>query len=244
MASKRSAFAHSPLDLQSLEESLNLPELQAAYPTEEAGTSRLRRLLDILLGGLALILLLPLMLVISLVIRATSPGRAIFRQIRVGHRGQTFLMFKFRTMYQGNDDTVHREYVTRLLTEEEPPYGGEQGLYKLSRDPRVTPVGAFLRRTSLDELPQLLNVLRGEMSLVGPRPVLPWEVKHYKPRHHARFLVKPGLTGLWQVSGRNSLTMDQALDLDVEYVRRRSLRLDLLILLKTVPVVLLARGVR
>ncbi len=244
MTSERSAFAHSPLDLQSLEESLNLPELQGAYPTEDAGMSRLRRLIDIVLSSLALIMLFPAMLVISLLIRATSPGRAIFSQTRVGYRGRTFLMFKFRTMYQGNDDSLHREYVMRLLTEEEPPDGGEQGLYKLSRDPRVTPVGGFLRRTSLDELPQLLNVLLGEMSLVGPRPALPWEVKHYKPRHHARFLVKPGLTGLWQISGRNVLTMDQALDLDVEYVRRRSVRLDLAILAKTVPVVLSGRGAR
>lgn len=150
-------------------------------------------------------------------------------------------MLKFRTMHQDNDDSVHREYVSRLLTEHQPPYGGEEGLYKLSDDARITRVGRFLGLTSLDELPQLFNVIRGEMSLVGPRPALPWEVELYKAPHRARLLVKPGITGLWQVSGRNSLTMNQAPDLDVEYVRRRSIVLDFAILAKTV--VLTRRGV-
>ncbi|MDQ4144093.1 MAG: sugar transferase, partial [Actinomycetota bacterium] len=148
------------------------------------------------------------------------------------------------TMHQDTDDNAHREYVSRLLTEHRPPHGGEEGLYKLSHDARITRVGGFLRRTSLDELPQLVNVVRGEMSLVGPRPALPWEVELYKPAHRARLLVKPGVTGLWQVSGRNSLTMSQALDLDVEYVRRQSVGLDFAILAKTLPVVLMRRGVR
>lgn len=151
---------------------------------------------------------------------------------------QPFEMLKFRTMYVNSDDRLHREYVHRLLTE---PVGAAPsigGLYKLADDPRITPVGKWLRRTSLDELPQLINVLRGEMALVGPRPVLPWEAALFEPRHKRRYEVRPGLTGLWQTSGRNRLTFTQALDLDVEYVERRSLRLDLQILGRTPGVVL------
>jgi lipopolysaccharide/colanic/teichoic acid biosynthesis glycosyltransferase len=145
-------------------------------------------------------------------------------------------------MYDGSPNDIHREYVRKLLTDAEPPAGGRQGLYKLEDDARITPVGQLLRRLSIDELPQLFNVIRGEMSLVGPRPALPWEAELMAPAHSQRFLVLPGLTGLWQVSGRSSLTMRQALDLDVDYVRRQSFLLDLGILLKTVPVVLSTHG--
>ena len=147
-------------------------------------------------------------------------------------------MYKFRSMTAGCPDEPHRAYVTHLLTSDEPQTGGTNGLYKLESDPRVTPVGRLLRRTSLDELPQLLNVLRGDMSLVGPRPALPYEADLIGPEYQRRFLVPPGVTGLWQVSGRNRLTMRQGLDLDLEYVDRRSFRLDLAILVKTVPAVL------
>jgi lipopolysaccharide/colanic/teichoic acid biosynthesis glycosyltransferase len=132
--------------------------------------------------------------------------------------------------------------VCRLLTQDRPPAGGQRGLYKLEDDPRITPLGRLLRRTSIDELPQLFNVIRGDMSLVGPRPALPWEAEMMAGAHGRRFLVRPGITGLWQVSGRSTLTMRQALELDVEYERRQSFALDLLILLKTLPVVLSARG--
>jgi lipopolysaccharide/colanic/teichoic acid biosynthesis glycosyltransferase len=147
-------------------------------------------------------------------------------------------------MYVDSDDRLHRDYVRQLL--EDPPTAprGPDGLYKLVDDPRITPVGRWLRRASLDELPQLVNVLRGEMSLVGPRPVLPWEAALFGPRHSARFQVSPGITGLWQISGRNRLTMTQALDLDVEYVERQCLRLDLAILIRTIPVVLGRKGAR
>lgn len=203
-----------------------------------------KRALDIVVSVIALVLLLPVMVLITLLIRATSPGSAIFRQTRVGNRGSEFSMLKFRTMYVDSDDRIHRDYVRRLLLDEQPGDGGEEGIYKLTDDPRITPIGRFLRRTSLDELPQLVNVLKGEMSLVGPRPVLAWEVELYKPEHHARFLVKPGVTGLWQVSGRNTLTMNEALDLDVDYIQRRTLGLDLIILVKTVPLLLTGRGAR
>lgn len=196
---------------------------------------------DVILAGIALLAVSPLMIIIALAIRITSPGPALFRQTRVGYLGAPFVMFKFRTMYEENDDAIHRDYVTKLLKGDEVPYEVEKGFYKLSDDPRVTPVGAFLRRASLDELPQLFNVLLGTMSLVGPRPALPWEAELFKPEYAVRFSVKPGITGLWQVSGRSKLPVLQALKLDVEYVERRSLALDLRILLKTIPAVLMAR---
>jgi lipopolysaccharide/colanic/teichoic acid biosynthesis glycosyltransferase len=145
-------------------------------------------------------------------------------------------------MYTGCPDDVHREYVRKLLTDDQPPDGGRAGVFKLEQDTRITRVGRLLRRTSIDELPQLINVIRGDMSLVGPRPALPWEAEMFEAGHFGRFGVPPGLTGLWQVSGRNSLTMRQGLDLDIEYVRRQSLALDLWILVKTIPVVLSTRG--
>lgn len=144
-------------------------------------------------------------------------------------------MLKLRTMYVGNDDRVHRDYVTGMLVAEQAVGAGNGALFKLVDDPRVTPLGAWLRRSSLDELPQLINVLRGEMSLVGPRPVLPWEAQVFGEAYRQRFAVKPGITGLWQVSGRSRLSMRRALELDVEYALRRSLVLDLTILARTVP---------
>jgi lipopolysaccharide/colanic/teichoic acid biosynthesis glycosyltransferase len=183
----------------------------------------------------AVVMLGPLLLFLLLLVRATSPGPGLFRQARLGRYKRTFRLLKLRTMYRDNDDRIHREYVTRQLTGDQANGDGRRGLFKLEDDPRVTPVGRWLRRTSLDELPQLLNVLKGDMSLVGPRPVLAWEAEMFSPEQQRRFDVKPGITGLWQVSGRSRLTMQQALELDVEYVRRRSVIFDLLILLRTVP---------
>jgi lipopolysaccharide/colanic/teichoic acid biosynthesis glycosyltransferase len=202
-----------------------------------AGPS-VKRCLDVLVAGSALAVLSPLLLALAVAVRLTSRGPAVFRQERLGQGGQPFTVLKFRTMFTDTDDAVHRAYVTRLLTDEVPVAGGSSGLYKLEADPRVTPIGRWLRRTSLDELPQLFNVLRGEMSLVGPRPALAWEAKLYRESDHQRFEVPPGITGLWQVSGRSRLSMREALALDVEYVRRRSLWLDLLILARTIPTVL------
>jgi len=144
-------------------------------------------------------------------------------------------MLKFRTMYINNDDRVHRQYVSSLLTGAQAPAGGSRGFYKLEDDPRITRAGAWLRRLSLDELPQLFNVLKGEMSLVGPRPVLAWEAEMFDAGHLPRFEVKPGITGLWQVRGRSQLSYRDALDLDVEYARRHSITLDLAILAGTIP---------
>jgi len=201
-----------------------------------------KRAFDFGVATVCLFLLSPLLVVAWVLVRTTTRGKVIFRQTRIGRFGRPFVMYKFRTMYADSVDDNHREYVRKLLLEDQPPVGGERGLYKLESDPRVTRVGRLLRRTSLDELPQLLNVIRGQMSLVGPRPALPWEAEMFGPSHHVRFLVPPGVTGLWQVSGRSRLTMRQGLDLDIEYVQKQSFPLDLAILIRTVRAVLMADG--
>jgi lipopolysaccharide/colanic/teichoic acid biosynthesis glycosyltransferase len=177
---------------------------------------------------------------IALAIRIESGGPALFRQRRVGRGLRKFTVLKFRTMYCDADVAPHREYVRSLIDGESRPDGGR--LYKLSLDDRVTCVGRFLRSWSLDELPQLVNVLRGEMALVGPRPVIPYEVEMYPDEYLRRFDVKPGLTGLWQISGRNARTYREMMHIDLEYAKDASLLLDLRILAKTVPVVLGRQG--
>ncbi len=199
-----------------------------------------RRALDILVAGSLLVLLAVPMLLIALTIRLDSEGPALFRQRRVGRGMRSFTMFKFRTMTSGADTTPHRDYV-RSLIEDEP--AGDGTLYKISVDDRVTRVGGFLRRWSLDELPQLINVLLGQMALVGPRPVIPYEVELYPRNYLRRFDVKPGVTGLWQVSGRNERTYHEMVRFDIEYAEKATLGLDLRILAKTVPVVLGRQGV-
>jgi lipopolysaccharide/colanic/teichoic acid biosynthesis glycosyltransferase len=195
-----------------------------------------KRAIDVLGAGLGLVLLSPLLAAIALAIRIDSRGGALFRQERLGRDRSTFRVTKFRTMRPDASDELHREYIAKLARGEV----SGQGLRKLTGDPRVTRVGAFLRSTSLDELPQLLNVLAGDMSLVGPRPALDYELEHYAPAHFARFAVRPGMTGLWQVSGRAELGFTEMLDLDVEYVRRAGPGTDLMILAKT-PVALIGR---
>jgi lipopolysaccharide/colanic/teichoic acid biosynthesis glycosyltransferase len=197
-------------------------------------TAVTKRLLDLVLASLALVLLSPLLALLWLMVRGTSPGPAVFRQQRLGRAEHPFVLYKFRSMDTGASDAIHRDFVSRMLTEE-PQAVAANGFYKLAEDPRVTPIGAWLRRTSLDELPQLVNVIRGDMSLVGPRPVLAWEAELFTDAARVRFRVRPGLTGLWQVSGRARLTMLQALELDAQYVHRQSLWLDLAILARTVP---------
>jgi lipopolysaccharide/colanic/teichoic acid biosynthesis glycosyltransferase len=201
------------------------------------------RVLDVVVATLALVLLLPLLLVIALAIRLESRGPVLFRQRRVGRSLEPFTVIKFRTMRQGVSHKVHEEFVLSLIAGNAPPDAAERGpRYKLSADERVTRVGRLLRRTSLDELPQLWNVVRGEMSLVGPRPPIPYEVEHYPPHWFGRFAVKPGVTGLWQVNGRSEVTLEQMVELDLEYVQRRSFWFNVWILLRTVPAVLSLRG--
>jgi lipopolysaccharide/colanic/teichoic acid biosynthesis glycosyltransferase len=202
----------------------------------------LKRVFDIAAAAILLLLALPIFLVITLMVRVTSPGPALFRQMLLGRREGTFTMLKFRTMYVGCSDQLHQEYVRNLLTG--PPTDGESDsgeLYKLADDPRVTRLGSFLRSTSLDELPQLINVLRGDMSLIGPRPVLPFEAEIFQGEQRLRFAVRPGLTGLWQVSGRSRISFVDQLAIDARYVREQGFWLDLKILLLTVPTLLSRR---
>lgn len=220
-----------------------VPARSAASPASVVA----RRALDITVAGAVLLVLAPLLLLIALLIRLETPGSPVFRQRRVGRDEVPFTVYKFRTMYAGADPAPHRAYVVAHITGEcgEPdanaPYPAP--LYKLKEDDRITRVGRLLRRSSLDEIPQMINVVRGQMSLVGPRPAIAYEVEHYKPWFHERFAVKPGVTGLWQVSGRNERTFEEMIRLDVEYARRQSLRLDLLILARTPWAVLTAKGV-
>jgi lipopolysaccharide/colanic/teichoic acid biosynthesis glycosyltransferase len=201
-----------------------------------SGEEVAKRVLDIVVSVTALVVLAPLLAALWLLVRATSPGPGFFRQQRLGRGMRPFSMLKLRSMYTGNNDQIHREYVAGLLSGVQRP--GRRGLFKLEADPRVTPVGAWLRRTSLDELPQLFNVLSGNMSLVGPRPTLPWEAELWPstyPEYLRRFEVKPGVTGIWQVSGRSRLSVEESLRLDTEYVERHSMGLDLVILARTLP---------
>jgi lipopolysaccharide/colanic/teichoic acid biosynthesis glycosyltransferase len=201
-----------------------------------------KRLFDLAVASACVLMVFPLLAAVAVLVRLTTPGPAIYRQIRLGRGQRPFMLYKFRTMYEGCGDEVHRRYVRKLATEEKPTAGVRRGLYKLEDDARITPLGHVLRRLSIDELPQLLNVIKGDMSLVGPRPVLPWEAELFHPPYDQRFIVMAGMTGLWQVSGRNRLTFRQGLELDVEYAHRRCFFLDLVILLKTIPLVFTGRG--
>lgn len=206
----------------------------------------IKRVMDFLGSLAALILFSPLFLIVTIAIKATSTGPTFFRQQRVGQYGKSFVLLKFRSMYEGSDASIHREYVTRLIAgraERQPANENSAGVYKLTQDPRVTPVGALLRKTSLDELPQLINVLQGEMSLVGPRPPVPYEVESYDVWHRRRLLeAKPGMTGLWQVNGRSQVKFDEMVRLDLQYARNWSPWLDIKILLRTPGAVFLGEG--
>jgi len=201
-----------------------------------------RRIFDVALALLALVGAAPVLIAAAVLVWLTDPGPILYRQIRVGQNEQLFTMFKLRTMYVGSDDGYHRWFNTQELLGNAPLTS--DGVFKLEDDPRTTRVGRFLRRFSIDELPQLLNVIRGEMSLVGPRPSLPWEVELYSPEQRRRHDCAPGITGLWQVSGRNRLSMSEMLALDLDYVNRRSLLLDLWILLRTPRAVFLDKDTR
>ena len=193
----------------------------------------------------ALVLFSPIMLAIAAAIKLTSPGPIIFKQERFGLLGKKFEFLKFRSMYINNDPNIHRKYVEKLIKKEIKNDGNGEGVdvYKIKDDPRITTVGKFLRKTSLDELPQFINVLKGEMSLVGPRPPIPYEVEKYDIWHKRRvFAIEPGITGLWQVKGRSRTTFDDMVRLDLKYIRNWSLWLDLKILIRTPWVVLSGKG--
>lgn len=196
-----------------------------------------KRFIDIVGGMLLVIMLLPLFLIIAAAVKATSRGPVLYRQARIGQYGRRFTFLKFRSMYVDSDTTVHKEYVCRLIAgtaERVTPEGKQEGVYKLANDRRITPLGRFLRRSSLDELPQFLNVIGGDMSLVGPRPPLPYELAAYQTWHRRRLLlVKPGITGLWQVRGRNRICFEDMVRLDLQYATAWTPWMDIKIMLLT-----------
>jgi len=204
----------------------------------------LKRGMDILGSLVLLFLLSPLFLVIAGLVKLSSRGPALFRQIRIGQMLKPFMMCKFRTMYANADHGIHHNYVSWFITSSGKEQAQDENtVFKLTNDPRITPIGQFLRKTSLDELPQLWNVLVGQMSLVGPRPPLWYEVQQYKPWHRHRVLqAKPGITGLWQVTGRSRTTFDEMVRLDLRYARGRSLWADIKILLATPAAVIKGKG--
>jgi exopolysaccharide biosynthesis polyprenyl glycosylphosphotransferase len=211
-----------------------IPALEPAHPSIGTWSGRLKRLFDLLAATAGLVVLAPLLLIVAAWIKLDSPGPVFFTQRRVGLGGREFPIYKFRSMVVDAEAHLAR---LRHLNEMDGP------LFKMKDDPRITRVGRFLRRTSLDELPQLINVALGDMSLVGPRPPLPSEVEQFKPHHHEKFLVRPGITGPWQVSGRNEIADFEAISaLDRGYVREWSFGLDLHLLWRTIPVVLAQRG--
>jgi len=191
-----------------------------------------KRALDLALIVLAAPLLLPVMFVIWLIIKCLSPGPAFFRQERIGYLGRSFTCFKFRTMVVNADTGIHQGHLRGLISSNVP-----MKKLDVKGDPRLIPCALMIRSLGLDELPQIFNVLRGEMSLVGPRPCLPYEYENYTPRHRRRFEAAPGLTGLWQVSGKNQTTFEEMINLDIYYARHQSLWLDLKILFKTLPAI-------
>jgi lipopolysaccharide/colanic/teichoic acid biosynthesis glycosyltransferase len=197
----------------------------------------IKRSIDIVFSALMLVLLSPTLLVIALAVKLSSTGPVVFRQRRLGLRGKPFDIFKFRTMYLSYDQQRQKEFVGHLIADKYGP-PGEQPVYKLTRDMRITRVGKFLRRTSLDETLQFWNVLLGDMSLVGPRPPIPYELAAYQPWQKLRLSGMPGITGLWQILGRSGTSFDEMVKLDIKYLQRPSIVLDLKILLRTPMAVL------
>ncbi len=192
-----------------------------------------KRLFDLAVGLLVFVFVIPIVPLIALMIKLDSPGPVFYRQDRIGRGGRPFRFYKFRSMYRESDR--HRAELESRNEQQGP-------IFKIKADPRITPVGQFLRRSSVDEIPQIINVLRGEMSIVGPRPPLPVEVARYQPWHRRRLDVKPGITCLWQIAGRSQIGFDEWMRLDIEYLRTRSLRTDLAIFVKTLPAVMARRG--
>jgi lipopolysaccharide/colanic/teichoic acid biosynthesis glycosyltransferase len=233
-------------------EKVDHPTNFALYPDLTSPSLRKRALLlvkrtiDLLGSGVGLLLLSPLFLAISIAIKITSSGPVFFRQQRVGQYGRLFTVLKFRSMYVNNDHNVHKDYVTKLIANRAERHGAtgtSDGVYKLTNDRRITPLGRILRRTSFDELPQIMNVFQGDMSLVGPRPAIPYELAAYQTWHRRRILeAKPGITGLWQVTGRSLVKFDDMVRLDLRYATGWSLGLDIWILLRTPLAVIRGAG--
>ncbi len=211
------------------------------YPKHERSRKnalKMKRIIDVIGSITGIVIFSPLFVLIPILIKLTSRGTVFFRQERVGQYEKNFMFLKFRSMYSGNNEAVHKEFVYNLILKKTPCDAGDNGsgqkVFKITNDKRVTPIGKILRKTSMDELPQFINVLRGEMSLAGPRPPIPYELEKYDSWHRRRVLeIKPGITGLWQVMGRSSTSFDEMVRLDLQYATNWSLWLDIKILLKT-----------
>ena len=203
-----------------------------------------KRIIDFLLSFIALVILSPLLLLIAIAIKLDSRGEIIYRREQVGKDGHRFTGYKFRTMKTDNDDSEYKEYLVKYILENAPYKVDHNGqlVYKVTGDPRVTRFGAMLRKTNLDELPQLFNILKGEMAFVGPRPDIPFAVDMYDKWHRQRLLVKPGITGLWQVGGRKGLSFEEMVRLDIKYINRESLLWDTKIIIFTIGTVLRGDG--
>lgn len=200
----------------------------------QSGSYRvIKRYFDIFVSSLALLLLLPLFMLVAAAVKIDSNGPAFYSQTRVGEGGREFKIYKFRSMKQGAEEQLHK-----LMAQNE----ADGPVFKIKQDPRLTRVGKFIRKTSIDELPQLFNVLTGDMSLVGPRPALPGEVARYTPYQKQRISVMPGITCIWQISGRSNVSFDEWVELDLKYIRERNMILDLMILILTIPAVITGRG--
>ncbi|RKX69902.1 undecaprenyl-phosphate glucose phosphotransferase, partial [candidate division TA06 bacterium] len=197
----------------------------------------IKRIFDILISFFCIIMLSPLMILISYLIKLNSKGPVIFKQERVGKDGKPFVMYKFRSMFSDSRHITHKQYIEKFILEQ-----NDDSVYKINGDPRITKIGRILRETSLDELPQLLNVLKGNMSIIGPRPAIGYEVSIYRDWHKKRLRVKPGITGFWQINGRSKVKFDDMVILDIYYIENWSLLLDFIILLKTIPVVIGKEG--
>lgn len=199
-----------------------------------------KRALDLTIAIVFLITCAPVWVLIALALKIDSRGPILFRQARVGRNGELFMVYKFRSMHVNNDDSAHRKFVEAFMAS--PSNDASSGYFKMKRDPRVTRVGRVLRKTSMDEIPQILNVLKGEMSIVGPRPALPWEVAQYEPWQRERLYALPGITGKWQVEGRSRVTFEEMMRMDISYVRAPTFWGDISLILRTVPAVLTGKG--
>jgi len=219
-----------------------IPMIRLCSQKQDWVFNKLKHGLDALITLPACALLLPFFLLVGLAIKLNSPGPVFYRATAIGKGGKRFVMYKFRSMRVDTDSTVHKDYVTKLIKGEIRPEGNQGKALKITDDPRITWVGKILRKTSMDELPQLLNVLKGDMSLVGPRPCLPYEYEIYQDWHKKRLSIRPGITGLWQVAGRSEVAFEDMVVLDLYYLYNRSLSMDMNIVYETVFAVLGKKG--
>lgn len=219
---------------------IHYPDITRKHRSKYSSGHALKRVLDIAGSLFAFTAFMPVFILIGLLVKLTSQGPILFCQKRVGQYGKEFNFYKFRTMYTGNNPRIHQDYVAKLIAGN---LDEADGIYKIVNDPRITPLGRFLRKSSLDELPQFVNILKNDMSLVGPRPPLPYEFERYQTWHKRRVLeLKPGLTGLWQVEGRSRTTFDEMVRMDLRYAIERSLWFDVKILLQTPSAIFSGRG--